>query len=158
LRPLVGVLAAIAVSLTGTRVSAIALPWFVLSTTGSATLTGVVAFCEMTPYVLVKAFTGPLVDRIGPRAVSWTADLVSACAAGAVPLLHVFMNRGVRPGRKTRNRWERATRRSVRACRRLRPGVAFGEQGRGCQAGQGADLAAQVGLVGVAGAGRQARQ
>jgi MFS family permease len=90
LRPLAGVLAAIAVSLTGTRVSAIALPWFVLSTTGSATLTGVVAFCEMTPYVLVKAFIGPFVDRLGPRTVSWTADLVSATAAGAVPLLHTL--------------------------------------------------------------------
>ncbi|WP_290120403.1 MFS transporter [Actinomadura sp. DC4] len=89
LRPLAGVLAAIAVSSTGTRVSAVALPWFVLSTTGSATLTGVVAFCEMTPYVLVKAFTGPLVDRVGPRTVSWTADLVSSCAAGAVPPLYV---------------------------------------------------------------------
>ena len=87
-RPLAGVLAAITVSLTGTRVSAVALPWFVLSTTGSATRTGAVAFCELTPYVLVKAFTGPLVDRIGPRTVSWTSDLVSACAAGAIPLLN----------------------------------------------------------------------
>ncbi|MFE9612172.1 MFS transporter [Streptomyces sp. NPDC006012] len=77
-----------AVSLTGTRVSAVALPWFVLVTTGSATRTGLVAFFEMTPYVLVKAFTGPLVDRAGPRAVSWTTDLVSACAAAAVPLLY----------------------------------------------------------------------
>jgi hypothetical protein len=42
LRPLGGLLTAIAVSLTGTRVSAIALPWFVLVTTGSATRTGVV--------------------------------------------------------------------------------------------------------------------
>ncbi|MFI9160269.1 MFS transporter [Kitasatospora aureofaciens] len=88
LRPLVGVLAATAVSLTGTRVSAIALPWFVLATTGSATLTGLVAFAEMTPYVLVKALTGPLVDRLGPRVVSWTTDAVSAVAAGLVPLLH----------------------------------------------------------------------
>ncbi|MGQ4449909.1 MFS transporter, partial [Streptomyces griseus] len=72
LRPLAGVLAAMAVSLTGTRISVVALPWFVLVTTGSATQTGLVAFCEMTPYVVVKAFTGPLVDRIGPRAVSWT--------------------------------------------------------------------------------------
>ncbi|MGW5302593.1 MFS transporter [Streptomyces griseoluteus] len=77
-----------AVSLTGTRVSAVALPWFVLVTTGSATRTGLVAFCEMTPYVAVKAFTGPLVDRIGPRAVSWTTDLASATAAAAVPLFH----------------------------------------------------------------------
>lgn len=90
LRPLGGLLAAMAVSLTGTRVSALALPWFVLVTTGSATRTGLVAFCEMTPYVLAKAFTGPLVDRIGPRAVSWTTDLASAGAAAAVPLLHAL--------------------------------------------------------------------
>ncbi|MEU6478540.1 MFS transporter [Streptomyces sp. NPDC047017] len=89
-RPLAGVLTATAVSLTGTRISAVALPWFVLVTTGSATRTGLVAFCEMTPYVLVKAFTGPLVDRLGPRTVSWTADLVSATAAAAVPLCHAL--------------------------------------------------------------------
>ncbi|MFI6518108.1 MFS transporter [Spirillospora sp. NPDC050679] len=89
-RPLVGVLAAMAVSLTGTRVSAIALPWFVLVTTGSATRAGLVAFCEMTPYVLAKTFSGPLVDRTGPRLISWTADLASATAASAIPLLHAF--------------------------------------------------------------------
>ncbi|HWM38995.1 MAG TPA: MFS transporter, partial [Streptomyces sp.] len=76
------------VSLTGTRISAIALPWFVLVTTGSATQTGLVAFCEMAPYVLVKAFFGPLVDRSGPRIVSWSTDAVSAVAAMTVPLLH----------------------------------------------------------------------
>lgn len=86
--PLVGLLTAMAVSLTGTRVSAIALPWFVLVTTGSATQTGLVAFFEMAPYVVVKAFTGPLVDRAGPRTISWTTDLISAAAAVAVPLLH----------------------------------------------------------------------
>ncbi|MGW2379746.1 MFS transporter [Streptomyces lincolnensis] len=90
LRPLGGVLAAMAVSLTGTRISVVALPWFVLVTTGSATQTGLVAFCEMTPYVVVKAFTGPLVDRIGARAVSWSTDLASATAAAAVPLLHLL--------------------------------------------------------------------
>ncbi|MBL3668241.1 MFS transporter [Streptomyces sp. M2CJ-2] len=90
LRPLGGVLTAVAVSQTGTRISVVALPWFVLVTTGSATRTGLVAFCEMTPYVVVKALTGPLVDRIGPRTVSWTADLASAAAAAAVPLLHAL--------------------------------------------------------------------
>ncbi|MGW0208690.1 MFS transporter [Streptomyces sp. NPDC003233] len=79
-----------AVSLTGTRISAVALPWFVLVTTGSATQTGLVAFCEMAPYVVVKALTGPLVDRIGPRVVSWATDLASATAAAAVPLLHAL--------------------------------------------------------------------
>ncbi|SPE47690.1 putative multidrug-efflux transporterc/MT1297 [Streptomyces netropsis] len=88
IRPLAAVLAATVVSLTGTRVSAIALPWFVLVTTGSATRTGLVAFCEMTPYVVAKALTGPLVDRVGPRVVSWTTDSLSAVAAGLVPLLY----------------------------------------------------------------------
>ncbi|WP_431949998.1 MFS transporter [Actinacidiphila sp. bgisy167] len=77
-----------AVSLSGTAVSAVALPWFVLVTTGSATRTGLVAFCEMFPYVVVKALAGPLVDRVGSRAVSWTTDLTSATAAAAVVLLH----------------------------------------------------------------------
>lgn len=88
LRPLVGVLAAMAASLTGTRISTIALPWFVLVSTGSATQTGLVTFCEMAPYVLVKAFFGPLVDRSGPRIVSWSTDAVSAAAAVTVPVLH----------------------------------------------------------------------
>jgi MFS family permease len=79
-----------AVSLTGTRVSAVALPWFVLVTTGSATQTGLVAFFEMAPYVVVKALTGPLVDRVGPRTVSWATDLASATAAAAVPLFHAM--------------------------------------------------------------------
>ncbi|MDT0379704.1 MFS transporter [Streptomyces sp. DSM 42041] len=90
LRPLVGVLAAMAVSLTGTRISAVALPWFVLVTTGSVAQTGLVAFCELAPYVTVKAGLGPLVDRVGPRVVSWSTDLVSAVAAAAVPVLHVL--------------------------------------------------------------------
>lgn len=90
LRPLGGLLAAIAVSLTGTRISAVALPWFVLVTTHSATWTGLVAFCEMAPYVVVKALSGPLVDRASPRVISWSTDLVSAAAVGAVPLLHAL--------------------------------------------------------------------
>nr|WP_079110013.1 MFS transporter [Streptomyces roseifaciens] len=89
-RPLAGVLAATAVSLTGTRVSAVALPWFVLVTTGSAAQTGLVAFCEMTPYVVVKMLTGPLVDRVGPRVVSWATDSLSAAAAALIPLLHAL--------------------------------------------------------------------
>ncbi|WP_262852620.1 MFS transporter [Mumia quercus] len=89
-RPLVGLLVAMAVAHTGTRVSAIAFPWFVLATTGSATATGLVAFFELAPYVAVKALAGPWVDRVGGRVVSWSTDLVSAAAAGAIPLLYVL--------------------------------------------------------------------
>ena len=42
--PLVGFLLADAISLCGTRVSMIAIPWLVLTTTGSAVQTGLVAF------------------------------------------------------------------------------------------------------------------
>ncbi|GAB3423921.1 macrolide resistance MFS transporter Mrx(A) [Flindersiella endophytica] len=83
-------LAAQAVSLSGTRLSAIALPWFVLVSTGSATKTGLVAFCELGPYVVAKTLAGPITDRVGARRVSVLTDLVSTVLVGAVPLLHVL--------------------------------------------------------------------
>ncbi len=87
--PLRGWLLAEAVSLTGTRVSMVAIPWFVLTTTGSATQTGLVAFAEMAPLVTLKALAGPLVDRVGARRVAVAADLGSFVAIGLVPLLHL---------------------------------------------------------------------
>ena len=86
--PLVGWLTAETISLSGTRVSMIAIPWFVLTTTGSATQTGLVAFAEMGPYVLAKGLGGPLIDRLGARRVAITADMASVAAVGAIPLLH----------------------------------------------------------------------
>jgi len=88
--PLRGFLTADGISLVGTRVSMIAVPWLVLTTTGSATQTGLVTLAEMLPLVTLKALTGPLVDRLGPRRVAVTADLVSVLVVGAVPLLHVL--------------------------------------------------------------------
>src|SRR5690606_35726081 len=89
-RPLRGWLLAEAISLTGTRASMVAIPWFVLTTTGSATQTGLVAFAEMAPLVALKALAGPLVDRVGARRVAITADVGSFAAIGLVPLLHVL--------------------------------------------------------------------
>lgn len=86
--PLYGWLTAECVSLLGTRVSMIAIPWLVLTTTGSATQTGLVAFAEITPMVLLKAFGGPLVDRVGPRRTAITADALSFLVVGLIPLLH----------------------------------------------------------------------
>jgi MFS family permease len=86
--PLYGWLTAEAISLLGTRVSMIAIPWLVLTTTGSPTRTGLVAFAEITPMVLLKAFGGPLVDRVGPRRMAITADTLSFLAVGLIPLLH----------------------------------------------------------------------
>lgn len=87
-RPLVGALVAEGISFVGTRVSMIAIPWFVLSTTGSATQTGLVAAAEITPLVLFKALGGPLLDRVGPRRVTLACDLLSSVVVAAIPLLH----------------------------------------------------------------------
>jgi len=86
--PLWGYLTAQAVSITGTRLSMIAIPWFVLTTTGSATRTGLVAFAEMAPLVLLQFLSGPLIDRLGARRVAVTCDWGSALVVGTVPLLH----------------------------------------------------------------------
>ena len=86
--PLYGWLTAEAISLLGTRVSMIAIPWLVLVTTGSPTRTGLVAAAELTPLVIFKATGGPLVDRVGPRRMAITADLLSMVAVGMIPLLH----------------------------------------------------------------------
>ncbi|HET9500297.1 MAG TPA: MFS transporter [Marmoricola sp.] len=88
--PLRGWLTAEAISLTGTRISMIAIPWLVLTTTGSAAKTGIVTFAEMAPLVLCKALAGPIVDRLGPRRVALFADFASVLVVGAVPLLHVL--------------------------------------------------------------------
>jgi MFS family permease len=86
--PLYGWLTSQAVSLLGTRISMIAIPWLVLTTTGSPTRTGLVAFAEITPMVLLKAFGGPLVDRVGPRRTAIVADSLSFLVVGLIPVLH----------------------------------------------------------------------
>lgn len=87
-RPLYGWLTADAISLVGTRVSMIAIPWFVLTTTGSPTRTGLVALAEMLPMVVLKVLGGPIIDRLGARRVAITCDVASVAAVGAIPLLH----------------------------------------------------------------------
>ncbi len=88
-RPLYGWLAAELISLCGTRLSMVALPWFVLVTTGSATKTGLVAFAEMGPYVAAKALAGPHIDRLGARRICVLADFGSTVVVAVIPLLHM---------------------------------------------------------------------
>jgi len=88
--PLLGLAVVVALGYIGTRVSALAIPWFVLTSTGSATATAVVAAAELGPYVIVKVLGGPVVDRLGQRRVSIVSDLASAAALLVVPLLHSY--------------------------------------------------------------------
>jgi MFS family permease len=88
-RVLVAMLVANAISVAGTRLSAMAIPWLVLTTTGSATKTGLVVAFELTPMVITKALAGPLIDRLGAYRMSITADIASAVLVTLVPVLHL---------------------------------------------------------------------
>jgi MFS family permease len=85
--PLYALYTADAISLTGNAVAQIAIPWYVLTTTGSATLTALVVFVNFVPIVLAAFFGGVVVDRLGFRAASIVADLASSAAVAAIPLL-----------------------------------------------------------------------
>jgi MFS family permease len=85
--PLYALYVADTISLAGNAVAQIAIPWFVLATTGSATLTALAVFFNFLPIVLAAFFGGVVVDRLGFRATSIVADLASSAAVAAIPLL-----------------------------------------------------------------------
>lgn len=86
--PLMALMAANGISLIGTQVTALVLPWFVLETTGSATKTGVVGFVEGAAFFVAAFYAGVLADQIDPKRLSVVSDLLSATLIGLVPLLH----------------------------------------------------------------------
>src|SRR6218665_1944041 len=88
-RAFVSLAVATVLSTSGTRFSAIAIPWLVLTTTGSPVLTGLTGFAEMLPYVLAKALGGPLIDRLGARRIASPSDLAWMAAIALIPLLHL---------------------------------------------------------------------
>jgi MFS family permease len=71
-------------SALGTRVSAVAIPWLVLLSTGSAAKMGVIAAAEMLPYALTGVLAAPFADRFGHRRTSVVTDVGSALAMVAV--------------------------------------------------------------------------
>lgn len=70
-------------------VAHLAIPWFVLETTGSAALTGLTAAVTVLPTIISGALGGVLVDRIGHRRTSVLADLASAVTVAGIPVLHL---------------------------------------------------------------------
>lgn len=89
-RPFITYATAEAFSLGGTRLSMIAIPWLVLTTTGSPTMTGTVAMAEMLPYVISKFLSGPIVDRVGTKPIAVGADLLSVLVITTIPVLHLI--------------------------------------------------------------------
>lgn len=88
-RPLAVLLTANVISVTGNMLTAVAVPWFVLQTTGSPARAGLVAFAATLPVVLAALLGGPLIDRLGHPVSSVLSDTVCALAVGAIPVLHM---------------------------------------------------------------------
>jgi MFS family permease len=77
-----------AISELGNVAAIVALPWFVLVTTGSAARTGLTAFATTLPLALGAIAGGRVVDRVGLRRASVVADLGAGTAIAAIPVLH----------------------------------------------------------------------
>lgn len=86
--PIIALLTANAISLVGNVLTAIAIPWFVLQTTGSATQTGITGFFTVLPVVLAGFLGGTLVDRLGYKRTSIISDLASGVTVALIPLLY----------------------------------------------------------------------
>jgi MFS family permease len=93
--PLLALYSADAVSVTGNVMALVAIPWFVLELTGSAALTGVVAFFSTLAAVVAAFLGGTLVDRVGFRVMSVISDIASAAAVTAIPALYLTV--GIQP-------------------------------------------------------------
>jgi MFS family permease len=87
-RALRALLLAQVVSRIGSQMTFLALPWFVLETTGSAARMSVVLAVELTPVALFGIPSGALVARLGARRTMLAGDLARVPLMCALPLLH----------------------------------------------------------------------
>ncbi|HEV3480044.1 MAG TPA: MFS transporter, partial [Gaiellaceae bacterium] len=81
-------LAAEVISTTGMQMTWVALPWFVLLTTGSATRMSVVMAAEAVGLALVGFPSGRLLNRLGARRTMLLCDGLRGPLMLAIPLLH----------------------------------------------------------------------
>src|SRR5690606_18972291 len=81
------------VSIFGNMLTAVAVPWFVLETSGSASKTGLTAAVTVIPVIIATFLGGALVDRMSYRVLSVFSDLVSAVTVAAVPFF--FLTTGL---------------------------------------------------------------
>jgi MFS family permease len=89
-RGLLGLLARDVVSMTGSQMTWLALPWFVLTTTGSASRMAVVLAVESASLAIFGFLSGDVAASLGARRTMLVADAVRAPLVAAVPLLHAL--------------------------------------------------------------------
>ena len=87
-RALLALLARDVISTAGSQMTWVALPWFVVTTTGSATKMAIVVAVEAAALGIVGFAAGNLVGRVGLRRTMLVADACRAPLIAAVPLLY----------------------------------------------------------------------
>ncbi|HEX9416915.1 MAG TPA: MFS transporter [Gaiellaceae bacterium] len=85
---LLALLGAEVVSTTGTQMTWLALPWFVLVTTGSATQTSFVMAAELVGLALLGLPGGRFLGRLGARRTMIVCDAARAPLMLVIPVLH----------------------------------------------------------------------
>lgn len=86
-RPLYALFTASIISYTGSVLTLLAIPWFVLQTTGSVAQTGITAFFSTLPLVISALLGTSIVDRLGFKRTSVVSDIVSGVCVACIPLL-----------------------------------------------------------------------
>lgn len=86
--PLYGLFTANLISRVGNNLTYIAIPWFVLATTGSAAKTGLVAAVGIIPVIVTGVLGGPLIDRLGYKRMAVISDVASGVNVALIPLLY----------------------------------------------------------------------
>jgi MFS family permease len=86
--PLYALFAANAISYIGDTLMLLAIPWFVLQTTGNVAKVGLTAACETSALILAALLGGRLVDSLGFKRASVVSDFASGIAVALIPLLY----------------------------------------------------------------------
>lgn len=87
LGPAYALFVANSISSLGSRLTLLAIPWFVLQTTGSVTQMGITAFVSTAPLVISAFLGSTIIDRFDFKRASVMSDIISGVCVGIIPLL-----------------------------------------------------------------------
>jgi MFS family permease len=87
-RPIVTLLVANVISSLGNAITLLAIPWFVLETTGSAARTGITGAANFLPQFIAMLLGGALVDRLPRKWMSIVADCASGLTVALIPTFY----------------------------------------------------------------------
>ncbi|HQY30288.1 MAG TPA: MFS transporter [Thermomicrobiales bacterium] len=89
-RSYAGLIGSSFISNGGNAFSELAIPLFVLETTGSAAQTGITAVAAFAPPFITSIFGGALVDRVGRRKMLLLSESLNIFGTATIPILHIL--------------------------------------------------------------------